>query len=152
MAGQEEGLPERVRHPGRERARDQEAAGDVEPDGGPIHREIVADRSEPSVGGHPLPSEPPSMTDMSISAWPSMRPATPLPAWILAFSRRSWVRNVRKRTTKRTTISGAPTNSASVNCQRSRANMMMLSSKTRLVEAISNAMAAMKCAPLRKIE
>ena len=30
--------------------------------------------------------------------------------------------------------------------------MMMLSSRTRLVEAISNAMAAVKCAPLRKIE
>jgi hypothetical protein len=30
--------------------------------------------------------------------------------------------------------------------------MMMPSSTTRLVEAISNAIAAVKCAPLRKIE
>src|SRR6516162_4936634 len=52
---QEEGLPERVRHPNRERARNQEAADDVEPDGGPIHHEIVVDRGETSVGGHPLP-------------------------------------------------------------------------------------------------
>ena len=49
------GLPECVRHPGRECARDQEAAGDVEPDGGPIHYEIVADRGETSVGGHSPP-------------------------------------------------------------------------------------------------
>ena len=51
-----------------------------------------------------------------------------------------------------TTIIGAPTNSATVNCQPRSATMMMLSSRTRLVEAISNAIAAVKLAPLRKIE
>src|SRR6266446_3273212 len=55
MPGQEEGLPERIRHPDRESARDQQPADDVEPDRGPIHHEIVADRGETSVGRHPLP-------------------------------------------------------------------------------------------------
>ena len=48
-----------------------------------------------------------------------------------------------------TIISGPPMNSPSVNCQPSRSAMMMPSSMTRLVEAISNAIAAVKSAPLR---
>jgi len=51
-----------------------------------------------------------------------------------------------------TTIIGAPTNSAKVSCQPRSATMMTLSSRTRLVEAISNAIAAVKSAHLRKIE
>src|SRR5467141_2674559 len=43
-----DGLPERIRHPGRERARDQQPADDVEPDRGPIHHEILANRGETS--------------------------------------------------------------------------------------------------------
>ena len=50
----------------------------------------------------------------------------------------------RNRTTSSTTMSGAPTNSASVNCQPRNTSMMMLSSRTRLVEAISKAIAAVK--------
>jgi len=44
---------------------------------------------------------------------------------------------------------GPPMNSARVNCQPSSRNMITPSSMTRLVEAISNAMAAVKFAPLR---
>ena len=44
---------------------------------------------------------------------------------------------------------GPPTYSARVNCQPSRRAMMMPSSMTRLVEAISKVMAAVKSAPLR---
>ena len=47
---------------------------------------------------------------------------------------------------------GAPTNSASVNCQPNRISMIMLSSATRLVDANWNAMAAVKSAPLRTTE
>ena len=49
-------------------------------------------------------------------------------------------------------MSGAPTNSANVSCQPSSASIMMLSSTTRLVEASSKAIAAVKSAPFRKIE
>ena len=47
---------------------------------------------------------------------------------------------------------GPPTNSARVNCQPSSKAMMIPSSMTRLVEAISKAMAEVKSAPLRKSE
>src|SRR6266567_3198255 len=46
-------------------------------------------------------------------------------------------------------ISGPPANSARVNCQPSRSAMIIPSSITRLVEAISKAIAAVKSAPLR---
>ena len=44
---------------------------------------------------------------------------------------------------------GPPTNSAAVNCQPSSSARITPSSTTRLVEAISNAIAAVKLAPLR---
>ena len=44
---------------------------------------------------------------------------------------------------------GPPTNSARVNCQPISRARMMPSSTTRLVEAISKAIAAVKLAPLR---
>src|SRR6202790_2904825 len=92
-----------------------------------------------------LPSPP---TDISISAWPSIRPAMPLSACRLASSSRSRVRNRRDSTTNSATISGAPMKSGSANCQPKNTSMMMASSTTRLVEAISNAIAAVKWAPL----
>ena len=45
---------------------------------------------------------------------------------------------------------GPPTNSAAVKCQPSKNAMMIPSSITRLVEAISKTMTAVKSAPLRK--
>ena len=50
----------------------------------------------------------------------------------------------------RTIMIGPPTNSAAVNCQPSNRAMMIPSSITRLVEAISNTITAVKLAPLRK--
>src|ERR1700677_5328855 len=47
---------------------------------------------------------------------------------------------------------GPPANSASVNCQPMSSARMIPSSITRLVEAISNAIAAVKLAPLRNSE
>ena len=47
---------------------------------------------------------------------------------------------------------GPPTNSASVNCQPISTARMMPSSITRFVEANSNAIDAVKFAPLRKID
>jgi hypothetical protein len=47
---------------------------------------------------------------------------------------------------------GAATASAAMNCHRMSTIRMMLSSRTRLVDAISKAMAAVKFAPLRKID
>ena len=47
---------------------------------------------------------------------------------------------------------GPPTNSASVNCQPITTARMIPSSITRLVEANSNAIDAVKSAPLRKID
>jgi hypothetical protein len=52
-------------------------------------------------------------------------------------------------TASRTIITGPPVNSASVNCHPIGRARMTPSSITRLVEAISNAIAAVKSAPLR---
>ena len=57
-----------------------------------------------------------------------------------------------RATASRMIMMGPPTNSARVNCQPSSSAMMTPSSMTRLVEAISNAIAAVKLAPLRNSE
>jgi hypothetical protein len=109
-------------------------------------RDLVDASIEPVQG---LPASP---IDMSVAAWPSIDPARPLSAWALAPSRSRWRRNSRNNTASRTIMMGPPTNSARVNCQlMSRANMMP-SSTTKLVEATSNAMAALRLAPLRNSE
>src|SRR5215469_6973948 len=151
MPGQKERLPECIGYPGRETARDQQPTDDVEPDRSPIHHEIVADGCATSIGCHPLPKRA-ALGDGHIHFGVAIRPAMPLSDCFLACSRSSRLRNMRKRSTSKTTMSGAPKNSASVNCQPRSATMMMVSSRTRLVEAISNAIAAVKCAPLRKID
>src|SRR5437899_12706637 len=51
-----------------------------------------------------------------------------------------------------TTINRPPANSASANCQPISTIKMMLSSATRFVDANSKAIAAVKSAPLRKID
>src|SRR5882724_3944621 len=94
----------------------------------------------------------PSVTDMSISAWPSIEPTRPRSACRRASSTMSRRRNARNRATRITTISGPPRNSAAANGQPRRRTMMMLSSTTRFVEANSKAIAAVKFAPLRKID
>src|SRR5882724_2204978 len=55
MINNEERPPEFIGHPGGERTGDQETANDVEPDRGPIHHEIVADRGKAAFGGQSLP-------------------------------------------------------------------------------------------------
>ena len=51
-----------------------------------------------------------------------------------------------------TIINGPPVNSASANCQPISTIRMTLNSATRFVEASSNAIAAVKSAPFRKID
>ena len=51
-----------------------------------------------------------------------------------------------------TIISGPPTNSPTVNCHPTKSAMMMPSSTTKFVAAISKAMAAVKFAPFRNSE
>ena len=94
---------------------------------------------------HRLPS---AWMVMSIAAWPSIDPARPLSAWARAASSSRWRRNRRNSTASRTIMIGPPMNSASVNCQPISRARMMPSSTTRLVEAISKAIAAVKLAPL----
>ena len=94
----------------------------------------------------------PSVTAMSMSAWPSMRPARPLSAWARAASTSRRRRKTLNTRAMKTIMRGPPTNSARVNCQPSSTAMMMPSSMTRLVEANWNAIAAVKLAPLRKID
>ena len=48
MVGQEQRLPERVRHPGGHGTGDQQADDDVADHGRPLHDEDVADRRQPS--------------------------------------------------------------------------------------------------------
>jgi len=86
---------------------------------------------------------------MSMSAWPSIDPATPWSAWARAASTMRRRTNSRNAIARNTIISGPPTNSAKVNCHPSSSAMMTPSSTTRLVEPISKAIAAVKFAPLR---
>src|SRR6058998_768344 len=89
---------------------------------------------------------------MSISAWPSIAPTRPRSACSRASRTSAGRRNALKRTARMAIISSPPTNSASVNCHPSSRTMMIPSSMTRFVDANSKAMAAVKLAPLRKIE
>src|SRR5579859_525752 len=87
--------------------------------------------------------------DMSMAAWPSIDPAIPRSACSRA-SRSSRSRSVSRNSTAITTImTGPPVNSARVNCQPMSRARITPNSITRLVEAISNAIAAVKLAPLR---
>src|SRR5215472_3002208 len=86
---------------------------------------------------------------MSMAAWPSMDPGSPLSAC----SRAAWISrrrtNSRKATATSTIMIGPPMNSARVNCHDSSSANMMPSSMTRFVLAISKAIAATKLAPRR---
>src|SRR5215470_12744708 len=86
---------------------------------------------------------------MSMAAWPSMDPASPLSACSRAAAMRRVRTNSRNATAMSTIMIGPPTNSPRVNCHDSSSARMMPSSMTRLVLAISNAMALMKLAPRR---
>jgi hypothetical protein len=92
---------------------------------------------------------PPSVTDMSIAAWPSIEPGTALSACSRAASTSFVVRKRRNSSAMNRIINGPPTNSARVNCQPSRSAKIKPSSMTRFVDAISNAIAAVKSALLR---
>src|SRR6266403_4857703 len=94
----------------------------------------------------------PSVTLMSISAWPSILPLSPLPACVRASATSLRDKNSLNSSAMRTTINGPPTNSATANCQPISTMMMMVNSATKFVEASSNAIAAVKSAPLRKID
>src|SRR6266536_3823751 len=96
--------------------------------------------------------DPRVVTAMSMPAWPSMRPAMPRSAWRRACSTRLGRSVALNSRARKAIISGPPTNSAAVNCQPRSTAMMMPSSITRLVEANWKAIAAVKSAPLRKIE
>lgn len=89
---------------------------------------------------------------MSISAWPSIEPRSPFSAWTRASSTSRRLSKSRKTSASSTIISGPPTNSASVNRQPISSARMIPSSITRLVEANSNAIAAVKSAPLQNSE
>src|SRR5438034_5815862 len=61
-------------------------------------------------------------------------------------------RNLLNRSAISTTINGPPRNSAAANCHPIRTMMMIVSSATKFVDASWNAIAAVKFAPLRKID
>ena len=94
-------------------------------------------------------NEPSRWTDMSIAACPSIDPASPRSACSRARASSRPRRNRRNSTARNTIISGPPVNSARVNCQPISSARITPSSMTRLVEAISKAIAAVKSAPLR---
>src|SRR6266542_1350686 len=94
----------------------------------------------------------PSVTDMSMAAWPSITPTRPLSACCRAACTSGGFSSARNSSASSTIISGPPTNSAAVNCQPISTARMMLSSMTRLVEANSNAIALVKSAPLRNTD
>src|SRR5579862_1319477 len=89
---------------------------------------------------------------MSIAAWPSIDPGRSRSASSRARASRRGERRSRKRRATNTIISGPPTSSPARNCQPSSSASTIPSSATRFVEAISNAIAAVKLAPLRKSE
>ena len=138
---EEQPLPERVGHPGGERAGDQQAADDVAPDGGPVHHEVVAVAVNPSGERRRCQTEPARSTLMSISAWPSIDPPRPLSACSRASSTSRWVRKSGTARRAGRSSSGRRRTRPSVNCQPSSSARMMPSSMTRFVEANSNAIA-----------
>src|SRR5215471_20190579 len=81
-----------------------------------------------------------------------MIPATPLSACSLAAAKSSRDKKALNSSAMIATISGAPANSATINCQPIRTTRIIASSATRLVDASSKAIVAVKFAPLRKIE
>ena len=81
-----------------------------------------------------------------------MEPRNPLSAWLLASATSRGVRKARNNSARQTIMAGPPVNSASVNCQPIKTARMMPSSMTRFVDANSNAIAAVKSAPFRKME
>src|SRR6476661_6156886 len=95
---------------------------------------------------------PSPATDMSMAAWPSIDPATPRSAWVRASSMRRDRTKIRNSPARITIMIGPPTNSAAVNCQPINSARITPSSTTRLVDAISKAIAAVKFAPLRNSE
>src|ERR1700731_195521 len=97
-------------------------------------------------------NDPSPCTDMSIAAWPSIDPASPRSACSRAASMTRARTNNRNNTASTTIMIGPPTNSAAVNCQPISSARITPSSTTRFVEAISNAIAAVKFAPLRNSE
>ena len=95
-------------------------------------------------------SNGPSVTDMSMAAWPSIRPGRPRFACRRAASTSRGRRVKRRMTASMITISRPPLSSATRNCQPNRMKSTRPSSKTRLVEANSKMMALPRDAPLRK--
>ena len=93
-------------------------------------------------------SEPRARTDMSMAACPSMDPASPRSDWARASVSSRWRRNTRNARATKIIMNGPPTNSAAVNCHPISRARITPSSTTRLVDAISNAIAAVKLAPL----
>src|SRR5215472_9075918 len=89
---------------------------------------------------------------MSIAAWPSIEPARPRFACLRAASIIRARTNTRNAMAISTIMIGPPMNSATVNCQLISRARMIPSSITRLVLAISNAIAAVKLAPRRNSE
>ena len=146
-------LPPRVGHPGGERAGDEQPDRDVAPDRRPVHHEVVRGRGEALRRAEPLPPRARRRrpTCPSRRGPPSSRrdPCSPGRA-----PRRPGGASGRRRKTiaRMTIISGPPTNSPRTNSQPSRSAITIPSSTTRLVEAISNAIAAVKSAPRRKSE
>src|SRR5215472_12381337 len=96
-------------------------------------------------------NEPPD-TLMSITACPSILPATPFSACAFAICTRRGVSVSRKITAIKITMSRPPIYSAAVNCQPIKTVRMMPNSITRLVEASSKTIAEVKLAPFTKME
>ena len=97
VPGQEQVPPEAVRHPGADRPGDQQADDDVADDRGPLHHEDV--RHEVYLPRTAAAARSCRRTMlMSIAAWPSMDPASPLSACSRAASISRWRTNSRNST------------------------------------------------------
>ncbi len=97
-------------------------------------------------------SSGPWVTDMSMAAWPSMRPAAPCSAWARASPSSFRLRNSRSSTVSTTIMTTPPAHAAAAKRQPRITQSTIPNSMTRLVEANWKAMAARKSAPLRIIE
>ena len=144
MAGQEQMPPEPIRDPGADRPGEQQADDDVAQHGRPFHDEDVRHRREPlRLSAAAARSCPRRRCSCPWRHGPPSAPARPsvglVPGGLQAAAGAGTARN---RTATKMIIKGPPTNSAKVNCQPSSRARMIPSSMTRLVEAISNAMAA----------
>ena len=126
---------------------------DVAPDGGPVHDEVVRGRGEARrASGAAARASPVPPTDMSISACPSIEPRRPLSASRACLVDEPLLQEDTEGERQQDDHQRPADELAEHELPAEQEPMMIPSSITRLVDANSKTIAAVKSAPLRNSE